>query len=321
MKAEFSTLGSCSSRNIFNSNLNKNYKDYFNINHSIERVSMISLMSNSIEYDSNLINSGHEYDNVCVTEDLSKRYLHSIKNENFDYILLDTFFDVNFNVIQVNQDSYITESYSLKHTDMHDEFIGCKRISISDNSDEYFILWKKYCDLFFSYLNENSEDTRIILNCSRSVYRYRDNNSIIEDLKLKNESLSSNRYQDILDSHILENYDVEVLPFNYNTLLDRNHIFGIAPTHFESDYYRQKTVQLKDIIRMNELFDYGDEAYSNFRSLKRENAILKMKLYDLNEFEVHELRDENAKLKEEIDSILGSNSWKITKPLRNLKKL
>lgn len=62
MVVEISTLGSCASRNIFNSQLNENYKSYFHINHSIEVVTLISLMSNPIEYDDKLINS----DNIVI---------------------------------------------------------------------------------------------------------------------------------------------------------------------------------------------------------------------------------------------------------------
>ena len=41
-------------------------------------------------FNGDLVNAGHEYDNTCVIEDLSKRYLDSIKNHDFDYILFDT---------------------------------------------------------------------------------------------------------------------------------------------------------------------------------------------------------------------------------------
>ena len=70
MTSEFSTFGSCASRNIFNSDLNKDYKDYFHINHSIERVNTISLMSDPVDFNGALVNAGHEYDNTCVIEDL-----------------------------------------------------------------------------------------------------------------------------------------------------------------------------------------------------------------------------------------------------------
>ena len=74
MLSEISTFGSCTSRNIFNSSINENYKQFFNINHSIESVNLISLMSKPIKFDETLINSSDNYDNTCVKEDLSKKY-------------------------------------------------------------------------------------------------------------------------------------------------------------------------------------------------------------------------------------------------------
>lgn len=320
MKAEFSTMGSCSSRNIFNSEINNDYKSYFKINHSIERVNLISLMSKSVEYDSGLINSDHGYDNTCVIEDFSKRYLDSIKNENFDYIILDNYFDVVFSIIELNRDSFITDSYSLEHTDIYKQFKDFRRINVSQDFDEYFKLWKNAFDLFFIYFKENCSDTILILNCSRAVYKYCEDDSIFEDSKLKKESLSCNRHLNVLDRYILENYDVEVLPFDYGTLADKSHIFGFAQTHYESKYYNEKNRQLNEIIKFNTLFEYDDELYADFRNLKRENEIHKMELYELNEFKIPELNHTNQVLKEKYESILSSNSWKLTKPLRNIKK-
>ena len=57
MVSEFSTMGSCASRIIFNSSVNHNYKEFFHINDSLEVVSIVSLMSNPIEYDESLLNS------------------------------------------------------------------------------------------------------------------------------------------------------------------------------------------------------------------------------------------------------------------------
>ena len=65
---EFSAYGSCSSRNIFNSAINKNYKKFFKVKHSVEATSVISLMSKPIIYDDNLINSDKNFDNNCVIE-------------------------------------------------------------------------------------------------------------------------------------------------------------------------------------------------------------------------------------------------------------
>ena len=80
MATQFATLGSCSSRNIFYSKINENYKSYFRINRSIEFVNMISLMSKPVEYDKESFLSENAFDNY-IKEDLEKSYLNFLKDD------------------------------------------------------------------------------------------------------------------------------------------------------------------------------------------------------------------------------------------------
>ena len=72
MVAEISIWGSCSSRNIFNSDINENYKDFF----CIKTVIFISLMSTLINYEKLLFNSDLEFDNVlnCLCSVFKYKY-------------------------------------------------------------------------------------------------------------------------------------------------------------------------------------------------------------------------------------------------------
>ena len=90
MVIQISTLGSCSSRNIFNSDINPYYKSFFSINHSLEAVNMISLMSKPIDFDEKLLNSPIKYDNTCIWEDLTKNYRNTLKTLDVDYLIIDT---------------------------------------------------------------------------------------------------------------------------------------------------------------------------------------------------------------------------------------
>ena len=98
-------------------------------------------------------------------------------------------------------------------------------------------------------MEENNPKIKVILNLSRSVFKYQDENgNIVESEKLKDKD-EFNKYRKILDLYILENYDVDVLPFNKNILADKNHIFGFQESHYESKYYKEKTRQLNEIIQ------------------------------------------------------------------------
>ncbi|MBQ6512732.1 DUF6270 domain-containing protein [Methanobrevibacter sp.] len=253
---EFSVFGSCSSRGIFNSLNNENYKKYFKINHSVEGSSLISIMSKPIDYDKSLINSNRRYDNLCVTEDLSKSFVDFIKEDSIDYIILDTLFDVKSGVIQYDKNQYVTGTTRIKRTGFYNLLKNKRSIDVFNDFDEYYGLWTNACNDFFKLIDQNCNRTRVILNCTRSVYKYLDsqyNISVKKDYKLLAHKL--NPFRDLFDRYILENFDVDVLPFDCKTLANENHIDGLAPTHFVPEYFSKKTEQLLEIIQRNNSFD------------------------------------------------------------------
>lgn len=337
MIKEFATLGSCSSRNIFYSKLNENYKDYFKINDSLEFVNMVSLMSDPIEFDEASVNTNTKYNDNYIKMDLNKKYLDFLKeSQNIEYLIIDTFFDVEFNNLIVGKNQYITESTRFKDTSFYETVKDNERISIQDNFDEYFELWKDSYKRFFEFLHENCPNFKVILNCSRSVFRYLKDGEIHEHPGFVIRA-RDNKYRNILDTHILENYDVDILPFDDTTLTDITHIFGRHPTHYETRYYTEKTEQLNEIIKRNETLGLDDDFNRHIRQMLRNNHIQKMVVSNFyyekdaenlelnNEIkeltrQVNRLTRQNNYLESEIDAMKNSNSWKMTEPLRNLKR-
>lgn len=337
MTSEFATLGSCSSRNIFYSKLNADYKKYFKINDSLEFVNMISLMSNPIEFDEESVNTNTKYNDTYIKMDLNKKYLDFLKeHQNIEYLIIDTFFDVEFNNLIVGKNQYLTESTRFKDTAFYDTVKDNERISIQENFDEYFDLWKDSYNRFFEFIYKNCPNFKIILNCSRSVYRYLKDGEIHEHPGFIIRA-RDNKYRNILDTYILENYDVDVLTFDDTTLTDINHIFGRHPTHYETRYYNEKTDQLNEIINRNLTLGHDNEFNRHIRQLLRNDQIQKMvvsnyyyekdeenvelnkEIKELNR-KVNRLTRQNTYLESEVDAMKNSNSWKMTEPLRNLKR-
>lgn len=278
MVKTFSTFGSCSSRNIFASAVNENYKKFFKICLSLENVSLISLMSNPVDFDSKLINATNPYTNFCVKHDLIKtEYLDFLKNNSPDYLVLDTYCDVLDGIIEIDENRIITNSRRLIYTDINNLFENKKRYSIKTDFNKYMDLWAKACESFFKFIEKTK--IKVILNCSRAVYQYfsHSENKITGSRKLRDEVPEwHNYYRDILDHHILKNYDVLVLPFDYTTLSNENHVWGLHPTHYEPRFYTEKTMQLNDIIELDELSDYSNKFYIKLRETLRKNLVFQI---------------------------------------------
>lgn len=273
MITEFSTYGSCGSRVIFNSTFNKEYKKFFKINKSVEGSNFISLMSKPINVDSDLIQVDDSFSRTCFIDDVSKQFLDFLKKDIIDYLIIDTYFEVILGVYQLSKNQYVSDSSHLQRTKFYDTIKNYKRIDIRTNYEEYIKLWKKSCDNFFEFMDENCEKTKVILNCCKSVYKYYDDDILVEDGNLLLQSVSSNGYRYILDKYILENFDVEVLPFDESTLAYKNHLFEVHSIHYEPKFYKDKTVQLNDIIKRNNSYGYNSSKNIQFRKNQRKKSI------------------------------------------------
>ena len=276
---EFTIAGSCSSRNIFNSTINENYKDYFHINVSIESVNLISLMSNPVEYDLKLLDSDHKYDNMCVKQDLSKKYLEFLKqHSHLEYLIIDTYADVVNDIRILDENTIITDTPRLRNTSFFNQVNRGYTINIFDNFYEYYKLWTEACDKFFEFINTQCPNLKVILNCSRGVSKYLKNGNIYYEADFAKQNSKENVFRNILDKFILENYDVDVLPFNEDLLANKNHIFGAHPYHYETKYYSEKNIQLNEIIHRNDKFGYDSDYNKKIRLTNREKMINELEL-------------------------------------------
>ena len=138
---EFSTMGSCCSRMIFNEDFAPGYKKFAHINFSIEGGSLISLMSKPVDFDRNLLTAEKPFDNTCVENDFSKKYLHFLKTTDIDYILMDTYFDIT-NLLLLKNGAYVSNTARLQRTDLYDTLEINKQIDVFDNLNEFIALWK-----------------------------------------------------------------------------------------------------------------------------------------------------------------------------------
>lgn len=258
MVSEFTVFGSCTCRDIFNSTLNENYKDFYHIGKTGIRMSFISIMQDPIEFDEeSVIIQPQKGKNISFTiwikDDFKKWFLDALKEENFEYILIDTYYDTNFGVVDIGEGRFVTNNVRLNETPFYKDLKYKRVLTIMDDTEEYFELWKKSCDLFFKFLEENCPDLTVILNPSRHVYRIlKKDGSIVEDPKFKADCAKYNPYRDMFDEYILKNFDVEVLEFDENTLSVEDHLWGCSSLHYGPLYFVDVNRQLNEIIERNE---------------------------------------------------------------------
>ncbi|WP_297980199.1 DUF6270 domain-containing protein [uncultured Methanobrevibacter sp.] len=281
MVSRFTVFGSCTCRDVFYSGINKNYKDYFEIGPTGIRLSFISIMQEPVEYkDEDLDIYPKTGKNIHFTEwikkDFDKVFLKNLKEENFEYLLMDTYYDTNFGIVEIGNGQYVTNNIRLNETAFFENLEEKRILTIYDNTEEYFEIWKKHCNIFFKYLEENCPKTKLILNPSRHVYRKLDNDGkIIESEAFKRECEKFNRYRDMFDEYIAENFDVDVLYFDEDTLSNENHFWGCSSLHFDTEYFTDITNQLNLIIERDKSAKSPEDELENknLREEKRDNLL------------------------------------------------
>lgn len=281
MVSEFTVFGSCTCRDIFNSTLNENYKDFYHIGKTGIRMSFISIMQDPIEFDEeSVIIQPQKGKNISFTiwikDDFKKWFLDALKEENFEYILIDTYYDTNFGVVDIGEGRFVTNNVRLNETPFYKDLEYKRVLTIMDDTEEYFELWKKSCDSFFKFLEDNCPDLTVILNPSRHVYRIlKKDGSIVEDPKFKADCTKYNPYRDMFDEYILKNFDVEVLEFDENTLSVEDHLWGCSSLHYGPLYFVDVNRQLNEIIGRNESVKTKEDDLINkeIRGKKRQELL------------------------------------------------
>lgn len=286
-------FGSCPTRDIFNSSINENYKDYFTINLSYVNNSIISNMQEPVPYDKNSIkilpdNKENQSYSSFIEKDLDKIFFDRLSRVDIDYLLIDMGLEVKWGLVGFGD--YIFFNYPKYNETEFFKNIKHKRfITIQDNPNEYMKLFKEGYKAFFDKMHDEYSDITVILNPVREGYKVQKSDGTIEE----NESFKNrtdNHYLPLLDSYIAKKFDVEVLTYDTDMLLDENHQWGLGPKHYTKQYYTNYTNQICNIAKRNEALKDNPELNKQIRQDNLKNHVIKAE-YELNIIEANKAVD------------------------------
>ena len=316
MVTKFAVFGSSACGDIFYSKINNSYNNSFQIEERGVGISLISLMSEIISHDSESldINPKNKKNNIysnLIRKDINKTFLELLKQKEIEYLMMDTYYDVNFGVMDLGDGKFITNNLKLDQTDFFKNLDNYELITITTNFEKYYKLWIKSCDLFFDFLKMHCPSIKVILNTNRHVSKVlKSDGSVFESNNFKEHCTKFNRYREILDEYILKHYDVDVLIFDENISTDENHLRGQYSLHYEPFYYNDMTNQLNEIIKRDKFgIKCGYDYNKIIRQYKRDKILLKNKINKMQ-------KDFNVDF-EELNSILDEKD----KIINNLPQL
>ena len=267
MKTKIAVLGSCISRDLFNSNFVPNYKDFFDLVFDAQRTTMISLMQDSVVIDNNLLdilphNPKNNARTKFITEDLNKVFLKNLVEKDIDYLIIDNYFEFLMGILYFDNNTIITNNvWDLPETEFYKNMSDKVNLRIYENFEEYFCIWSKYCDLFFKFLTLYCPDIKVILIEARENNQVMksDGTSYINPNFTKTMNVA-NPLLEKLDGYIINNFNVDVLKFDYgNTYCDENNVWGFAPMHFTKNFHNYLFNKLINIVSQ----DISIQKFSN----------------------------------------------------------
>ncbi|MBL1229943.1 hypothetical protein IW492_11935 [Enterococcus sp. BWB1-3] len=244
MKIKVSTLGSCMTRDPFNSLFNPNYKDFYKLSVNQFHTSIISLMSKPIEYDStkfNYVESVKEFADWHFRTELNKRFLNDLVLSQPDYLIIDFYADIHFGVIKVGESYLTNKEYSYKKNELWNILNHGVHYNVELDFVAFFEIFKKASDEFIAFVNKYLKKTIIIVNQARYTYEYWDSihkKVNIFGRKTPEEYLELNKLWSELDNYILKNPNVRSISYDKKYYADPNYRFGgLDDVHYMHNYY------------------------------------------------------------------------------------
>jgi hypothetical protein len=253
---KIAVLGSCVSRDGFNSKFISDYKNFYSCVIHQNQMSMISLASDPIPFNKELIDNLSPFDTKHFRTELDKSFFSEMKKHQPDYLLIDFYGDLFYGVQRIGN-SYITnKKWLFKKTSLYPSLNVKEEFQIFFKEKErYLKMWKAGVKKLFDFLNKNVPHCQVIINKARFVDEYLDQ----ETGELKSISGSGkhkyinvpvyNKWWDGLDNHVIKNYNVKVLDYEnkyYYSVED--HPWGRFYLHYNNSFYQDFTRKLLRII-------------------------------------------------------------------------
>ncbi|MDZ5607027.1 DUF6270 domain-containing protein [Bacillus pseudomycoides] len=248
-------LGSCVSRDGFNSKFIPDYKNYYTCILHQNQMSMISLASSAIPFEEELIDNLKPFDTRHFKSELDKEFINDMVREQPDYLMVDFYGDLFYGVQKIG-DSFITnKKWLFSQTSQYKELDKGEEFQIFNHSAEYFRLWKEGIKFLFEFLQEKVPNCKVIINKARFVDEYIDKKS--GEIKVisksgKHRAINVNIYNkwwDTLDNYVINRYKVRSIDYDnaiYRAVED--HPWGMFYVHYDKDFYHDFTRKLMGII-------------------------------------------------------------------------
>lgn len=254
--AKVAVLGTCFSRNAFNSTqyFNPGYKEMFKCVFTQFHSSVVSLVSQPVDLNQFNLAGINERDLTYVKIDHEKTFFEELKQANVDYLIIDLYSDASKSLFKLSEDQYVSNSYILEESD-YVKSVNNVEVITHEDSERYFSIWKKAVQQFVVKLKEVLPEEKIILNKGRFTDVYLDESRNIKRFSDPDLIKRNNLFWEKLDNYFIHLMpQVKVIDLTDTPYIgDIKYPFGLSYSHYETGYYKEFLNRLTKIVLTDQL--------------------------------------------------------------------
>lgn len=256
--AVIAILGSCISRDNFNSRFNPDYKEFYRCALTQNQASLISLMSEGLTLPEEQYGPLSEHDRWTVRSDLNKEFLRKVVDVRPEYLVVDFFADIHFGCLRLPDGRYITNNrWKLPKTDFYRHLKDRGAVHpfrMKDDPEQYLEVWQEAFGRFSAFVAENLPDTTVVVHRGHYTGQLQlpgqlETVPLLEYRKRQKVDVSrANRQWRRLDRLATAHRGAEVIDLtdrSYATFDD--HPWGPFYVHYTMDYYSRFLIELHKI--------------------------------------------------------------------------
>jgi len=170
-------LGSCITRDVFNTRFNSGYKDMWQCDLMQNQSSLISIMSPPLAIpEDQLGDHMGDYNKQQVRNDTSKAFLEQVRELRPDYLILDFFGDIHFGVLEVAPGQYVSNNRWMLHKThwyaARKAENDLRPLRIEDDTEAYLVLWEDALRRLQEFLREHLPETQVVVHRGRNAERW-----------------------------------------------------------------------------------------------------------------------------------------------------
>ena len=229
-------IGSCVSRDNFNSRIVSDWKKFFEFHGSQYQMSLVSLLSPPVEIDDETFSDADAHTASTTLRDFRKSYLNELKISQPDILVIDFFADARFGCVEIADSLVTNNEWKLHKTDFYrGENLGSAH-SMALDSDDYLSLFVESALKFEAFRKAFLPDTVVVLNSARATSSRIDKGQRV--LMSPSVNAALNDRWTSLDEAFLRHVEVaSVISMPIPLQGDSNHPWGAGPVHYEKRFY------------------------------------------------------------------------------------